>query len=949
MKPDNMSNSLSLSFRSLKAVAAMGVAMTLTSLVVGCTDDFMPERTSSGREIRFNMMVDNGEWQSRADGGEPETEYVGVYPLDGTADGDSLFLHVQVIKGIQPEETEEIPMDSSEFQPSSRTSIAQSMKDVESMGVFGSAYFGEWDESTCCVDYMYNVKYTPLSDGETWGADMTCFWLKDRSFRFFAYAPCDNPALSFSLPDTPGIPMMYYTTVNPGTDPDLIIAAPVDADGASQTVPTLEFKHAITAVSIKLVDPDIASGELKQVHFRNYYKNAAIPMDGSVEWSDYSNVGSCGYNVNGCNVDKYINKSNVHLGYFMFLPQELPDSAMLELKYIEKWSGQSITLTADLGGQVWEPGTTVKYTISTSRILVEDYFYGQNGVFSSYEKWYPGDASAWGNVYSCSKVTIDGVSKYVPQPWTLDFVDDNGNVIPTPSFIDMSNSGNKMSAKGTTDITTGSYNRLLIYVKPFAQGTDEHTPALKSADSEFDYDLSTKNGNEPMTTSNCYVVNAAGTYRFPLVYGNAITNGEEVVRTYENLVNYNGDEIKSAYITTDIGSAPARALVVWQDVENLVTGVTLDGDYVKFTVNSSTIHQGNSIIGIKDANDNVIWSWHIWVTDYNPYCSDGFRLTKGSKQYRIASEYVGWCDIPCVYFKPRSFKVRLTQTNTGKQITGTFDQKSNIYSPGYSPMYQWGRKDPLQTQVFGPDWGDRFSEIKKYNYEAGKYPSTKIIKENIEYNNFILNPQIRYKIERWTDTHYNLPQNATDLWGADFKTIYDPSPRGYRVAPIDAYSGMTITSVISYQCWTIPLYPGNGSVLEDLNLMWTYWNRDFGYFNDDNDLTRIWCADYAGNYTAKYLEFGVNSSKITSSNVGILSAHPINAVMEDWFAQEMEDWENANAVEPEPDKGYYNRYGQWIPLDEYNDYFGATPDGDTWYPFCPQNYWQDDEGFWHEY
>ena len=38
-----------------------------------------------------------------------------------------------------------------------------------------------------------------------------------------------------------------------------------------------------------------------------------------------------------------------------------------------------------------------------------------------------------------------------------------------------------------------------------------------------DFDLSTVSHSR--NTANCYVVNASGTYTFPLVYGNGIKNG----------------------------------------------------------------------------------------------------------------------------------------------------------------------------------------------------------------------------------------------------------------------------------------------------------------------------------------------------------------------------------------------------------------------------------------
>ena len=80
-------------------------------------------------------------------------------------------------------------------------------------------------------------------------------------------------------------------------------------------------------------------------------------------------------------------------------------------------------------------------------------------------------------------------------------------------------------------------------------------------------------------TANCYVVNAPGHYRLPLVYGNAITNGSLNSSCYtfgngdisgvgtalRRFTDYNGNAISGARI-----SGAQSAILVWQDAYNLV-------------------------------------------------------------------------------------------------------------------------------------------------------------------------------------------------------------------------------------------------------------------------------------------------------------------------------------------------------------------------------------------
>ena len=79
---------------------------------------------------------------------------------------------------------------------------------------------------------------------------------------------------------------------------------------------------------------------------------------------------------------------------------------------------------------------------------------------------------------------------------------------------------------------------------------------------ESPYDLSTEGGGS-MTTANCYVVNAAGTYKLPLVYGNAIVNGRTNSPAYSDshFVDYNDKPINGPWIS----GTPKDATLVWSD------------------------------------------------------------------------------------------------------------------------------------------------------------------------------------------------------------------------------------------------------------------------------------------------------------------------------------------------------------------------------------------------
>ena len=156
--------------------------------------------------------------------------------------------------------------------------------------------------------------------------------------------------------------------------------------------------------------------------------------------------------------------------------------------------------------------------------------------------------------------------------------------------------------------------------KPIDETIDPNT-SLRTAEAVTDYDLSTAGGTTPVNTANCYVVNAPGTYRFPLIYGNAIRNGADNQEAYakktdEWYVEYPfwdcvSRDIQSPFITSD---RTFRAAILWQDENNLVKNVGVSPtqgnmlgknvQYIAFEVEAGTIRQGNCVIALY-AEDNA--------------------------------------------------------------------------------------------------------------------------------------------------------------------------------------------------------------------------------------------------------------------------------------------------------------------------------------------------------
>lgn len=163
-------------------------------------------------------------------------------------------------------------------------------------------------------------------------------------------------------------------------------------------------------------------------------------------------------------------------------------------------------------------------------------------------------------------------------------------------------------------------------------------------------------------------------------------------------VNHLAEEIKSPYIYENTGCEPYDAVLVWQDVDGLISNVSLDGEkkYLCFEVSADGIKQSNAVVAVRDKNQTIMWSWHIWITGYK--LSDYQIVTNSEgKEYKFMPVNVGEKRKVSKEYDGRSVKVRITQEQSG----GMSAECLIIQLPysereaGEQPLFQFGRKDPI--------------------------------------------------------------------------------------------------------------------------------------------------------------------------------------------------------------------------------------------------------------
>ena len=298
---------------------------------------------------------------------------------------------------------------------------------------------------------------------------------------------------------------------------------------------------------------------------------------------------------------------------------------------------------------------------------------------------------------------------------------------------------------------------------------------VKEASNTILKDLSRRDsfGNvlETRNTANSYIIKEPGYYRIPLVYGNAIKNGEPNPSSYSGVIsetttpflNYLGNEIVYPYIETDTQTQALFASIVWQDKSGMIKNVSLSHGnpcrFINFYLSEVPETGGNAVICIKDSSQNIMWSWHIWVfsddiTPVSIWNSIANGQTSGT-EYKIMPYNLGtsWDDTAKTHLK--------------------------------SVFYQWGRKDPIPGPASYNSGNNPTLYDGTYDYSGS---SSSLILG-------IKNPGTFYT--DWSGS-YNLwnYKCSTSENGGDInpgKTIYDPCPYGWKVPGGAVFRGFTTT------------------------------------------------------------------------------------------------------------------------------------------------------------
>lgn len=765
-------------------------------LLASCRDE-IETGAYTGPYIRFSVS-EGSEWHSTRAAGGPAEKAVprdSVQPLHGGDGNTPLYLHTLY--------TDSIASPSSDICPDTavltRATPVKTATLYESIGVLAAAFNEPWSETSYRPDYMYDVEVTKASSWTT-----SYHWpTLTGGIRFFAYAPYHGEGIVLSNKTKAGSPTITYTVPADVADQkDLLFAnsiytTPTGTLKNANNAAPLTFNHALTAVRF-VCGNDMQGGTVKSVSLKNVCSKGILNY-GTHSWSGVDTPADFSQTLDKSTTGTPDEALTTDAQTFMMIPQTLPDGAQIEVVFTDK-SNVDHTLTADIKGTVWPIGKTVTYKISSSSI---------NWTYELSVNM-PGDFTYSGGTQQYSVTSYRENTKGVQEaaPWTAQYSVDNGVswTDTRPEWL------TAFTASGAGGTSAQPYDATVSV----QTGTDTspHTTALQNAtakgtaDTPYNLSNQTDGGPTDENTANCYVVSAPGYYSFPLVYGNALKNRSTNESAYKtgntgsnilsNFINHTGAGISDPYIANNNGCTPAKAELVWQDVMDLVTDIKYNagsnGGNISFKVDRFSIQQGNAVIAIKDASNNVLWSWHIWVTDEN--IDNVIEVTNYQNvKYNIMPVNLGWCDDDVTTYAERSCKVRFTAGDASKEVT-IRQVSASITIRGNHPYYQWGRKDPLRPSNGLADtnktWYDKNGTSSQSN------PATENFSAGVTcIMNYILKPDVMQYQASGDNAYANLWSVDNTVYTANdnpvVKTVYDPSPVGFKLPPGNVFTGFTTT------------------------------------------------------------------------------------------------------------------------------------------------------------
>lgn len=236
-------------------------------------------------------------------------------------------------------------------------------------------------------------------------------------------------------------------------------------------------------------------------------------------------------------------------------------------------------------------------------------------------------------------------------------------------------------------------------------------------------------------TANCYIVTTAGDYYFDATVAGCGDGGLFAFAPGNPVPNF-----------------PETSLLEPTKVDpginegDVISDIRFENGKIYFHANGN---KGNATIGVKNNRNIVIWSWHIWCTD----------MPKDR-----------------THTNPDKLQFTVMDRNLGATSADPADGAAT-----YGMYYQWGRKDPFPQSTMTNDMITNSS----HSFVFGtRYPKRPFAEDgNITNNWFNGANELKESDFLWGNPEFSKNVALENIR----KSIYDPCPLGYMVAPANTF------------------------------------------------------------------------------------------------------------------------------------------------------------------